>query len=183
MAFVRKKRVHNNEYYQLVENYRENGKHRQRVLVHLGKHPNLESKIAAAAAEVEKAQERVTYLRGDLETLGEDIKRHYPRLLGGEWGGEIPTQPQLGELRYRVVQQRYGDEDYPDSPTGKSGFGDGPTHFWRYYWYLKTEYGVDANEFGHVIGDYWRLAGQLEGWKRAQEKRQRRLDELLAVSG
>jgi hypothetical protein len=139
VAFVRKKRVHNNEYYQLVENYRENGKHRQRVLVHLGKHPNLESKIAAAAAEVEKAQERVTYLRGDLETLGEDIKRHYPRLLGGEWGGEIPTQPQLGELRYRVVQQRYGDEDYPDLPAGKSGFGDGPTHFWRYYWYLKTE--------------------------------------------
>jgi hypothetical protein len=36
MAFVRKKKVNGKEYAQLVENFREGGKVRQRVLLHLG---------------------------------------------------------------------------------------------------------------------------------------------------
>jgi hypothetical protein len=42
VAFVRTKRVGEHEYRQLVENYRENGHHRQRVLAHLGHHDTLE---------------------------------------------------------------------------------------------------------------------------------------------
>ena len=47
MAFVRYKIVAGNRYYQIVHNYRENGKHRQKVIHHLGKHPDLSSAIAA----------------------------------------------------------------------------------------------------------------------------------------
>jgi len=36
LAFIRKKRVNGKEYAQVVENYREDGKVRQRVLLHLG---------------------------------------------------------------------------------------------------------------------------------------------------
>ena len=45
MAFVRKKRVHNYEYYELVENRWVNGQPRQRVLVHLGRYPTAEAAL------------------------------------------------------------------------------------------------------------------------------------------
>jgi hypothetical protein len=179
VSFVRKKRVHNKEYYQLVENYREDGKHRQRVLAHLGKHPSLDSMIAEVAAKAAKADDRVARLRTVLQTLGEDIKRHYSRLIDGEWRGQVPTQAQLGELRYRVVRQSYGEADYPDSPAGK--WGGAPTNYWRYHWYLKTEYGVDNREFDHDMEGYWSLERQVEGTERLEKKLQSRLDELRAL--
>jgi hypothetical protein len=48
MAYVRKKRVGKYEYYQLVEGKRVDGKVRQRVIAHLGKHDS----IGAARIEV-----------------------------------------------------------------------------------------------------------------------------------
>jgi hypothetical protein len=45
MAFVRKKRVKGYEYYQVVENYRGDGKVRQRMLEHLGGYPTVEAAI------------------------------------------------------------------------------------------------------------------------------------------
>ena len=45
MAFVRKKRVHKYEYYQLVENRWTNGQPRQRILVHLGRYPTAEAAL------------------------------------------------------------------------------------------------------------------------------------------
>jgi hypothetical protein len=45
VAFVRTKRVGEHEYRQLVENYRENGHHRQRVLAHLGQADTIEDAI------------------------------------------------------------------------------------------------------------------------------------------
>ncbi len=42
MAYVRKKKVKGEEYYQLVEGRRENGKVKQRVLCHLGQYPTVD---------------------------------------------------------------------------------------------------------------------------------------------
>jgi hypothetical protein len=42
MAYVRKKRVGKSEYYQLVEGKRVDGKVRQRVIAHLGKHDSID---------------------------------------------------------------------------------------------------------------------------------------------
>ena len=47
---IREKRSGGHDYYQLVENYREGGKHRQRVLAYLGKHATVED----AAAELKE---------------------------------------------------------------------------------------------------------------------------------
>ena len=42
MAYVRKKMVGKSEYYQLVEGKRVDGKVRQRVIAHLGKHDSID---------------------------------------------------------------------------------------------------------------------------------------------
>jgi hypothetical protein len=52
LAFVRPKRVRGYTYYQLVRNYREEGKHRQEVLAHLGHHDTLEAAILAEERKV-----------------------------------------------------------------------------------------------------------------------------------
>jgi hypothetical protein len=41
VAYVRKKRVGEREYYQVVEGHREDGKVKQRVLAHLGRYPTV----------------------------------------------------------------------------------------------------------------------------------------------
>src|ERR671939_77379 len=63
MSFIRKKRVGEREYYQLVENHRENGAHRQRVLAHLGKHATVEDAIAALREGLEVSEEVEQYRR------------------------------------------------------------------------------------------------------------------------
>lgn len=45
MAFVRAKKVKGKEYYQLVESRRVNGKPRQKVLVHLGRHSSVDAAL------------------------------------------------------------------------------------------------------------------------------------------
>lgn len=48
MAFIRTKSVKGHKYYQVVENYRDkerNGKHRQRVIHHLGKYTSVKQKL------------------------------------------------------------------------------------------------------------------------------------------
>jgi hypothetical protein len=42
MAFITRKKVGNKKYLQVVENYRQDGKHRQRVLRHIGPYASLE---------------------------------------------------------------------------------------------------------------------------------------------
>jgi hypothetical protein len=46
MAFLTRKRVGNKKYLQVVHNYRENGKHRQRVLMHVGPYASMEHALA-----------------------------------------------------------------------------------------------------------------------------------------
>jgi hypothetical protein len=53
VAFIRRKRVHGYEYFQVVRNYRDaNGKHRQEMLCHLGTHNSLEAAIAAEQTQI-----------------------------------------------------------------------------------------------------------------------------------
>lgn len=52
MAFIRTKQQHGHTYYYLVENRREGGKVRQKVIVYLGRH-------ATVAAALEETQRRI----------------------------------------------------------------------------------------------------------------------------
>jgi hypothetical protein len=61
VAFVRYKTVKGKKYYQIVRNYREDGKHKQEVLCHLGAHRSLEEAIDAARASVEQVQAKISY--------------------------------------------------------------------------------------------------------------------------
>jgi hypothetical protein len=58
VAFVRTKRVGGGEYFQLVENYREGGKVRQRVLAHLGRYPTVEAAIEESERGLEWQRSR-----------------------------------------------------------------------------------------------------------------------------
>ena len=53
MAFVRRKRVGPYEYHQLVENRWIEGKPRQRVLLHLGRYPSVETALEGWPKEVQ----------------------------------------------------------------------------------------------------------------------------------
>ncbi len=53
MAYVRKKRVGDREYHQLVESYRENGRVRQRVLTHLGRYANVDAALEGLPRSIE----------------------------------------------------------------------------------------------------------------------------------
>ncbi len=53
-AFVRKTRSRGGEYYQLVESHRVEGKPRQRMLVHLGRHPTVDDALREWPKEIER---------------------------------------------------------------------------------------------------------------------------------
>jgi len=57
-AYVRKKGVGRYEYYQLVENRRVDGKPRQKVLVHLGRHPTIDDALKEWSREIRKLRRR-----------------------------------------------------------------------------------------------------------------------------
>ena len=52
MAYVRKKKVKGGEYYQLVQSRRVNGNPRQRVLLHLGRHPTVDAALKEWPSEI-----------------------------------------------------------------------------------------------------------------------------------
>ena len=91
MAFVRRKKVHGYTYYQLVRNYREEGKHRQEMLAHLGHHESLEAAILAedrkVAADLAYYERRISYWLDEAEDIRRSARRMYQsdyRLAGQE---------------------------------------------------------------------------------------------------
>jgi hypothetical protein len=53
-AYVRKKRVGHHEYYQVVESRRVGGEPRQRVLIHLGRHPTVDDALKKWPREIKR---------------------------------------------------------------------------------------------------------------------------------
>ncbi len=181
---MRKKRVQGKEYYQLVENYRENGKHRQRVLVHLGKHPTLESMIKQVSNQVNQAMTRRDQTEDlILEPRKQVIQESYSRLLEREWGGEIPTSEQISGLQKRLERERYGEEAYATSPAGLAGYaGEKPTPYWRLHWYLKTEFGIDVSKFERAVDDYRDAVWLVDRYQQEAQAHGERLAKLEAVA-
>jgi DNA-binding XRE family transcriptional regulator len=82
MVFVRRKKMHGKHYYQLVRNDRVAGKHRQKVLCHLGVHDSIQAAIAdtrrhvahyekEAASKEEEAHHKEAELK---ERYGDDVE-------------------------------------------------------------------------------------------------------------
>jgi hypothetical protein len=101
-VFVRRKKVKGNTYYQLVRNVREDGKHKQQFLCHLGPHKSLEAAIAAER-ELAEHHERVAATHSEeaqyvkefcLEEYTEEIE---------EMRGDFPSRRQA-YLRWRYLR-------------------------------------------------------------------------------
>jgi hypothetical protein len=77
LAFVRRKKMHGKHYYQLVHNYRVGGRHRQKVLCHLGVHESIEGAIEGAKQQVTFHEELATSKGKDAERIRAKIKVVY----------------------------------------------------------------------------------------------------------
>ena len=101
MAYVRKKRVKAKkrdkgyEYYQVVESYRENGKVRQRMLVHLGEYPTVEAAIEGFSRLLKRYREDSDFHRTCAQNLYRNYARSLPRL------GRIPPPEDSHQISLR----------------------------------------------------------------------------------
>jgi hypothetical protein len=101
MAFVRTKKVGEHRYYQLVENYRDGGdggRHRQRVLAHLGHHDGVEAALEAAREKLEALESGADGLLEQRESAESEaryreliLRKHYRDELNRYHAGGIPT--------------------------------------------------------------------------------------------
>jgi hypothetical protein len=100
--FVRRKKVKGNIYYQLVRNSREAGKHKQKVLCHLGRHRSLEAAIAAERELAEQHQGKAAGWSNEAKFLKEDLIAEY----GQEIGNIVPSRQQA-YFRWRAFRKEY----------------------------------------------------------------------------
>jgi hypothetical protein len=194
VAFVRTKRVGDHEYRQLVENYRENGHHRQRVLAHLGEHATVEDAIAGtrqklADLDASRLAEQVEEAEQEVAEWERIIRGHYGGLLARYHDGEIPTSaevkkrtgtdklaPKTDEV-LREYGPKYGLPGFtvykpavvpipPEVDEYCRAFGDGT-----------AEERENPNVYGRTVYypglyDYERRIDRLRYWReRAEEKR------------
>ncbi len=94
MAYIRRKQVKGNTYYQLVESYRDGGKVRQRLIMHLGRYQTVEELIVSIEATIESCarteaiqRARAARYRAPIEDV---IQEHYdgvmpPRKRDRDW--------------------------------------------------------------------------------------------------
>jgi hypothetical protein len=73
MAYVRKKKVKGGEYYQLVQSRRENGNPRQRVLLHLGRHPTVDAALKEWPGEIKRLRRLANKKRRDAQAFGAPV--------------------------------------------------------------------------------------------------------------
>lgn len=148
MAFVRNKRVGEHRYRQLVENYRDGaGRHRQRVLAHLGRHATVGDALEAARADLAALEDSKT-LEQHKEAAREAaeweafLRREHGPALERYHGGEVPTP--------REVRKRTGTEapaPETDEVESVSSFG--------FTFYKRAEVPIppEMDEYCRAFGD------------------------------
>ena len=100
MAFVRYKDVGGRRYYQLVRNYRENGRHRQEVLYHLGKYSTLDEAIGAERRMEIRLQDELARSYRQAARLREKILHNRRE----RFGNEIPSIEEARNIRKKALE-------------------------------------------------------------------------------
>jgi hypothetical protein len=139
--FVRTKKVGEKRYNQLVENYREDGRHRQRVVAHLGHHDTVEGAIEDLRRKLQdlehsKLLTKAEEYTGHMTFCERNIRFHFRDGLDRFHGGELPSygraRVELGEggrssneeVERTPRQQEYCRAfsfDGEERPTGLNG--------------------------------------------------------------
>ena len=117
MAFVRSKVVEGRTYYQLVHNYREAGKHRQKVLCHLGRHSSLELAIEEKTLEEEELRNKTAELFRETTEIKQDILDRYGEILGREIPS--PEEAYAIEEKARKSFREYSREYWDTLTSGQ----------------------------------------------------------------
>jgi hypothetical protein len=190
VAFVRTKRVGKHEYRQLVENYREYGQHRQRVLAHLGQHDTVQDAIAGLrrklaerevsrlAVQVQKARRAAAHWESSVRSgHAEQIDRYHDGEIPtpaevAKRTGEDKTAPIVAEVEVEGYLGTYKKPVYGEVPIPPEvdeycrAFGDGT-----------AEEHENPDKYGHTLSypslSYYRgKIDNLAFWReRAKEKR------------
>lgn len=98
MRFIETKEVVDEEtgktrrYYQLVENNLEDGRSRQKVVAHLGKHPTVEDAVAELHKRLRELEAKRDEHREEADRYASDIARTYSTQLRKYHGGRIPKR-------------------------------------------------------------------------------------------
>src|SRR5215213_5468772 len=94
MVFVRRKKKHGKHYYQLVRNDRVGGKHRQKVLCHLGVHDSIEAAIADTQRQVDHHEKEAASREEKAHRIEADLK--------GLYGDEVEIMDE-GQARIKHI--------------------------------------------------------------------------------
>jgi hypothetical protein len=205
VVFVRKKRVHDNEYYQLVENYRKDGHHRQRVVAHLGKHDTVQGAIDGLREQLEglkhsKLEEQIDRYENSLGRQKDYLIRRYDYILGRYWQGKIPSKKEhkeRGDLQVgtsapttdEVIGTNswsgepiyaYAEREIPDEVEEyRRAFGE-PTPTERVtHMGTRFDYSLDLHNFNRELGYYEYLKDAFERKCREYDHRRQRLRESI----
>ena len=162
MAFIRRKKVHGYEYYQVVRNYRDrDGKHRQEMLDHLGPHDSIE-------ATVDVRKRKVTLHLEQAKTLWksvDDLKAELQELYSDNLGEDIPSFEEAWEDWDRAYRKLYLADDHRIPTPGS---------------HLFERLRIDLIRANKTI-DYYKLVSRADEQRTLARRWQEKLSHLLDI--
>jgi hypothetical protein len=188
VAFVRTKRVGDHEYRQLVENYREDGHHRQRVLAHLGHADTVENAIAntrqkLADLDASRLAEQAREAEEKAAMWERRIRREYGEQIARYHDGEIPTRAEVKRRTGTDKQAPVGEvvPIPPEVDEYSRAFGDGTVvERQNPDWYGHTvHYGPGPYHFERRIDNLQDWRERAERKRTEYERRSQRLQERI----
>ncbi len=193
MAYVRRKQAKGQTFYQLVESYRDGGKVRQRVIMHLGQYPTAEDAItglreravrlrdaARQAREMASCRATERQYREDQEWLRAQYLRDLERFeqdageraqgAAGVFGWVGPERAQEARTRLEQIERdeypgRWWERPRPEPPQGLEP------------WQMRI-----WNERHRSISERWRILDWSHARERDADEAERKAAQLEALT-
>ena len=172
MAFVRRKKSGGKHYFQLVRNYREGGKHRQKVLCHLGTHDSVEAAIEGAKQKIAFHQDLAASKQEEASRLRESLMDKYGNAEVENYEKYHNIEDARDELGWMRWRNPYRRSAYPYANSGWRGGGEAAWLQEKEKWEIEKQF-LDLYVARH---DAWQEA---ERNKIYTAQWQKKLDELL----
>jgi hypothetical protein len=118
-VFVRRKKVKGNIYYQLVRNYREDGKHKQQMLCHLGRYKSLEAAIATERKLAEHHEQQASYWSAEAQLIKDIYLDEYADQISGDFPSRLQAY-----LRWRASSKTLDEYERMELVDEHHDYGD-----------------------------------------------------------